>query len=95
VDSVVDLWGVEFFERSKGNNLYSTATANSTIDFATKVIEDSVVDSPPSRGHVPQVVSSPSPLKMKTRGTARILSPFADSRLYRNSMIHSLHQFPK
>jgi hypothetical protein len=65
VDSVVDLWGVEFFERSKGNNLYSTATANSTIDFATKVIEDSVVDSPPSRGHVPQVHGFLAPLQIQ------------------------------
>jgi hypothetical protein len=73
---------LDFSQRSKGNFLYSTALANSTMDYSTKVIEDGVVDSPLSRGHVPHVVGSSSPLRVKMRAVVRILSSVAGLRSF-------------
>jgi hypothetical protein len=60
-DSILD-YG-QFIILSTGNFLYSAATANSTMDFSTKPIEDNVVDSPPSGRPRPRVSCSPSPLR--------------------------------
>jgi hypothetical protein len=53
MDSILDQGRLVHSQRSKGNFLFSTATANSIMDYSAKVIEDNVVDSPPSRGHIP------------------------------------------
>ena len=53
-----------FLQHSKGNLLYSVATAQSTMDYSPKAVEDGVVDSPPSR-EVLIVVNSPFPLRGK------------------------------
>jgi hypothetical protein len=52
------------------------------MDYSTKVIEDSVVDSPPSRGQIPHVVSLPSPLRVKTKIAAWILGCVTESRSF-------------
>jgi hypothetical protein len=80
MDPVLDQGGLDFSQQSKGNFLFSAATTHSTMDFLAKVIEDGVVDSPPSHGHVLQGVSSPSPLRIKTAVVARWPSSRADSR---------------
>ena len=57
--------GVSAFpQHSKSNLLHSAATAQSTMDYSPKAMEDGVVDSPPSR-EVLVVVNSPSPLQGK------------------------------
>ncbi|KAG0581686.1 hypothetical protein KC19_3G000100 [Ceratodon purpureus] len=56
--------------------MYSAATAQSTMDFSTKAIDDDVVDSPPFGGKRPHSVSSPSPLKSRTP----ITSPKSSTR---------------
>ena len=43
--------------------LYSGATAQSTMDFSTKPIEDGVVNSPPPGGSRIAAMLSPSPLR--------------------------------
>ena len=53
----------QFAISSKGNFLYSGATAQSTMDFSTKPIKDGVVNSPPPRGSRIAAVHSPSPLR--------------------------------
>jgi hypothetical protein len=83
VDSVLNEGGLDFSQQSKENFLYSAAPANSTMDYSTKVMEDSVVDSPPSRGPIPNAVTSPSPLKGKTRSRAQILNLGTDLRSIR------------
>jgi hypothetical protein len=45
--------------------MYLAATAQSTMDFSVKPINDGVVDSPPNGGKRPRPVSSPSPLKSR------------------------------
>jgi hypothetical protein len=45
-----------------------------------KVLEDSMVDSPPSRSLVQTVTTSSSPLKGKARSEARILNSGIDLR---------------
>ena len=37
-----------FPQHSKGNLLYSVATAQLTMDYSLKAVEDGVVDNPPS-----------------------------------------------
>jgi hypothetical protein len=49
--------------QSKGNFLYSAATANSTMDFSTTAVEEGVVDSPPAHIPLENGVCSPSPLR--------------------------------
>ena len=53
-----------FPQHSKGNLLYSAATAQLTMDYSPKAVEDGVVDSPQSC-KVLVVVNSPSPLRRK------------------------------
>jgi hypothetical protein len=48
---------------STGNFLGSAATANSTMDFSPKPVEDGVVDSPPSGRKRQPLSCSPSPLR--------------------------------
>ena len=55
-------------EHDKRHLLYSAATAQSTMDYSRKAVEDDVVDSPPSRGIVPLPISSPSPLRVRGAG---------------------------
>ena len=64
VDSVMDIEASVFPQHSKGTLLYSTATAQSTMDYSPKAIEDKVVDSPPSR-EVLVAVNLPSPFRGK------------------------------
>ena len=64
VDSIMEIGASVFPQHSKGNLLYSAATAQSTMDYLPKAIEDGVVDNPPSR-EVLVVVNSPSPLRGK------------------------------
>ena len=52
----------------KGIFLYSTATAQSTMDYLPKAIKDGVVDSPPSHAVILVAVDSPSPLQVKETG---------------------------
>ena len=49
VDLVMEIGASTFPQHSKGNLLYSAATAHSTMDYSPKAMEDEVVDSPPSR----------------------------------------------
>lgn len=48
---------------STGNFLCSAATANSTMDFSLKPVDDGVVDSPPNRTPQQPKSCSPSPLR--------------------------------
>jgi hypothetical protein len=43
------------------------------------MIEDGIVDSPPSRGALPVLVSSPSLLRIKSRSMAQIMGSKSDS----------------
>jgi hypothetical protein len=60
--------------------LFSTAIANSTMDYSTKMIENGVVDSPPSCDHILQGVSLPSPLRVRTKAATRLPSFRVDLR---------------
>ena len=53
----------QFAISSKRKILYSGATAQSTMDFSSKPIEDGVVNSPPRGGSRITAVLSPSPLR--------------------------------
>ena len=64
VESVIEYGASAFLQPSKGNLLYSAATAQSTMDYSPKAMEDGVVDSPPSR-EVVVAVNLPSPLRGK------------------------------
>ena len=50
--------------------MLSAATAQSTMDFSMKPVNDGVVDSPPNGGKRPFMVCSPSPLKYRPRSTS-------------------------
>jgi hypothetical protein len=76
----MDLGGYDYLLQSKGNFLYFAAIENFTMGKSTKMIEDGVVDSTPSRSTLPMIVSSPSPLRVKPRTTMRIISSKSDSR---------------
>ena len=65
---------------STGNFLCSATTANSTMDFSTKPVEDGVVDSPPNRAHRLRKSCSPSPLRSRDPTTSR-MSPSASERV--------------
>ena len=45
---------------NKGHLLYSAATAQSTMDYSCKAVEEDVVDSPPSRVVILVGINSPS-----------------------------------
>ena len=64
VDLAMEIEASAFSQHSKGNLLYSAATAQSTMDYSSKVAEDGVVDSPPSR-EVLVAMNLPSPLRGK------------------------------
>jgi hypothetical protein len=57
-------------QQSKENILFSIAIVNLMMDYSTKVIVDSVFDSPSSCNHILQVVSLPFPLRVKTKAAA-------------------------
>ena len=63
VDSVMEIGACALSEHDKRHLLYSAATAQSTMDYSRKAVEDDAVDSPPSRGIVPLPISLPSPLR--------------------------------
>ena len=65
VDSVMEYGASAFPQHSKGNLLYSAATAQSTMDYSPKAVEDGVVDSPPSQEVLIAVNSPSSPLRGK------------------------------
>ena len=67
MDSVLNEGRLDFLQQSKGNFLYSTATSNSIMDYSIKVMEDSIVDSPPSHNPVLTTVMSPLLLKGRIR----------------------------
>ena len=67
VDSILD-YG-QFLILSTRNFLCSAAMVNSTMDFSTKPIDDSVVDSPPSGSRHLPISCSPSPLQPPRRPT--------------------------
>ena len=52
-------------EHSKGHLLYFVVTAQSTMDYLHKDVEDDVVDSPPSRAIIPIPINLPFPLRGK------------------------------
>ena len=60
----MDIGAYAFSQHSKGNLLYSVATAQSTKNYSPKAMDDGVVDSPLSRG-ASLAVNSPSPLRGK------------------------------
>ena len=62
VDSVMEIGACALSEHDKRHLLYSAATAQSTMDYLRKAMEDDAVDSPPSRGIIPLPISSPFPL---------------------------------
>lgn len=64
VDSILELGNCEISVLSKGNFLYSAATAQSAMDYSSSKIEEGVVDSPPSHVAIPEQVYSPSPKRM-------------------------------
>ena len=80
VDSVLDCGGGGYTLQSKGNFLYSAATANSTMASSAKTMEDGVVDSPPNCKAQPLRVSSLSPLKAKSTTKMHCQGSFGDSR---------------
>ena len=63
VDSVMEIGTCALSEHDKRHLLYSAATAQSTMDYSCKAVEDDAVDSPPSRGIIPLPISLPSPLR--------------------------------
>lgn len=65
-DSILDYGQYAISQSGTGHIMYSAATAQSTMDFSTKPINDGVVDSPPYGGKRPLSVCSPSPLKSRT-----------------------------
>jgi hypothetical protein len=81
VDSVFDCGGGDYSLQSKGNILYSAATANSTMDSSTKIMEDGIVDSPPTR--------NAQPLRTKSMTPTHIQGSFSNSRSSRK-----LHGIP-
>jgi len=71
-DSILDYGQYAISQSGTGLIMYSAATAQSTMDFSTKPIDDDVVDSPPFGGKRPHPVSSPSPLKSRPPITSPI-----------------------
>ena len=65
VDSVMEIGACALSEHDKRHLLYSATTAQSTMDYSCKAVEDDAVD---SRGIVPLPISSPSPLRVRGAG---------------------------
>ena len=68
VDLVIEIGACALSKHDKRHLLYSIATAQSTMDYSHKAVEDDVVDSPPSHGIVPLPISSPSLLRGRGAG---------------------------
>ena len=68
VDLVMEIGTSALSEDDKRHLLYSAATAQSTMDYSRKAVEDDAVDSPSSRGIIPLPISSPSPLWSRGAG---------------------------
>ena len=64
VDSIMDIRAYAFSQHNKGNLLYSIATAQSKMVYSPKVVDDGVVDNPPSYG-LSLTMNSPSLLWSK------------------------------
>ena len=62
VDSLLNPMDTILSLRSNGVFLHSAATAQSTMDYSTMVVDEGVVDSPISRVSIPNCVISPSPM---------------------------------
>ena len=60
-DSMMDLAGYAFLQQSKGHFWYSTATAESTMDFSKTGEDDAVVESSPIRCPIEFTSTSASP----------------------------------
>ena len=73
VDSVMEVEPCALWDHGKGHLLYSAATAQSTMDYSRKAVEDDVVDSPPSHSIIPVPINSPSPLRGKGVGESSML----------------------
>lgn len=74
--------------QSKGNFLYSAATAHSTMDYSSSKIQEGVVDSPPNRA-IPLPVNLPSPKRTSMKG-----DPFDDKFRDTNGSQRSLYGNP-
>ena len=74
VDSMMEIETCGLSEHDKRHLLYSATTAQSTMDYSRKAVEDDVVDSPPSHGIVPLPISSPSPLRVRGAGQSSMSS---------------------
>ena len=68
MDSMMEIETCALLEHGKRHLLYSAATAQSTMDYSSKAVEDDVVDSPPSRAIILVPINSPSPLQGKGAG---------------------------
>ena len=68
VDSVIKIEACALLEHDKRHLLYSAATAQLTMDYSCKAVEDDVVDSPSSCTIIPVAINSPSPLRGKGTG---------------------------
>jgi hypothetical protein len=89
MDSVVDLVGQDFSQQIKRNFQYFATTANSAMDYLTKFIKDGIVDNPLSQEANPMAITSPSPLRIRSRTAAHILSSNVDSRSF-----HKFYNIP-
>lgn len=65
-DSLLDYGQYSISQSGTGHIMYSAATAQSTMDYSAKAIDDDVVDSPPYKRKLPLSACSPSPLKSRT-----------------------------
>ena len=62
VDSILKSEDCGLSIKSKGNLLFSAATAQSTMDYSKAPLDDGEVNSPPAKSRIASV-SSPSPLR--------------------------------
>ena len=62
VDSILRSEDCGLSMKSKGNLLFSAATANSIMDYSRAALDDGEVNSPPAKSHIASV-TSPSPLR--------------------------------
>ena len=93
VDLVMEIEACALSEHDKQHLLYSATTAQSTMDYSRKAVEDDAVDSPPSRGIVPLPISSPSPLRGRGAGQSS-KSRHRDSNRAQRSLNLDLSQSP-
>jgi hypothetical protein len=79
MDLVMDLEGGTSLNKIRGI-FYSATTANLTMDYSVKVIEDDVVDSLPSCSQILLIVSSSSLLMGRSRPVVHIFSSTTKTR---------------